>query len=114
MTFSLVVDNDNPPVNAAIIARHGECVVITVAGGISKSAYSFRAAAPADGLSWERRANESWEQFYGRVFQQARANNARLVLFGGFPNISHAQELALIDKAHGLADGARIVVPLGA
>lgn len=76
MTLSLVVDND-ATVNAAIIARHGLCVVITINGGISHSAHQFRAACPTEGLAWERRANESLEQFHGRAFQSARANNAQ-------------------------------------
>ncbi len=113
MTLSLVVNND-APVNAAIIERRDGMVILTIDGGISKSAYSFHAYAPADGLAWERRANESFEQCHGRVFQAARANSVKLLTFGGFPNISHAQELALIDKAKGLADGVRLTVPLGA
>ncbi len=114
MPLSLVVNNDAPPVNTAIIERRGSLIILTIDGGISHSAYQFHASAPADGLAWERRANESWEQFHNRVFQAARANGVKLLTFGGFPSISHAQELDLIDRAKGLADGARITVPLGA
>jgi hypothetical protein len=114
-TPRLTVDNTATVtrINSAILEKRGAMTIITIPSGISSSAYRHHAAAPQSGLSFERRANESWEQFHGRVFQTARANGVCILTFGSFPNISHETELALIDKAGGLRDGQRIVVPLG-
>lgn len=109
----LVTDN-NKPVNVAIIEKRGEMIVLIIDNGsMSRSSYAFHAAAPDIGRCFERRADELWEQFEGRSFQCARAAGAKTLIRGGWPSITHEQELALLDRAVGLREGQRVTVPLG-
>jgi hypothetical protein len=105
--------SDQPDVSAAIVERRGSMVILTIDGGLRRDAYRFHAACPIEGLSWERRADESWQQFVGRSRQCARAAGSKLLIRGGWPNVPHDLEILLADKGDGLADGEAIIMPLG-
>lgn len=108
--LNLVVDNDAAPV--AVIERWGSVKVVTVEGGISRSAFQNRCAAPLSGLSWERRDGEAVNAFHGRTLQLARARGVTLLIYGGYPNCPHLLECQLSDRAEGMKDGERMTIPL--
>ncbi len=69
-------------------SAHADLTVILIHGGLNENACDNHAHAASINRAWERRAHESVDQFRQRAEDEADSLGAKLLIFGGFPNVT--------------------------